>query len=191
VSGWRCFVAVPIGAELRDALAQAVDGWRVMPEGERLRWTDPDGWHLTLVFLGSTDPERVPAIARAVEKAVAESAPFELPAGVVGAFPSPNAARVVIYRVADPDGRLAELALAIRHALQVEDGSAFRAHVTLARVRGEGRERLGEWLRSLEAPSGIITVDRAELFRSHLGRGPARYESLASIHLPQRGKVHA
>lgn len=191
MSGWRCFVAVPIGADLRSALARAVGGWAATPEGERLRWTDPDGWHVTLAFLGSTDPERVPAIAGAVEDAVAGVDPFELATGAVGAFPSPNAARVVIYRIADPDERLAQLALAVREALHVDDGSPFRAHITLARVRGEGRERLGDWLRSLDAPSGIVNVDRAELYRSHLGRGPARYESLASIHLPQRGKIHA
>jgi 2'-5' RNA ligase len=191
VSGWRCFVAVPIGADLRSALALAVDGWRTSPEGERLRWTDPDGWHVTLAFLGSTDPERVPEIAGAVERAVVDLPPFELSAGGVGAFPSPNAARVVYYRIADPDGRMSELALAVRRSLEVDEGSPFRPHITLGRVRGDGRERLGEWLRSLEVPSGAVQVDRAELYRSHLGKGPARYEALATLHLPQRGPVHA
>lgn len=191
MSGWRCFVAVPIGAELRSALGRAVDGWRATPEGKRLRWTDPEGWHVTLAFLGSTDPGGVPAIVSSIETAVAEAASCELAGGGIGAFPSPNAARVVVYRLADPDARLAELALAVRRALAVEEASPFRAHVTLARVRGEGRERLGDWLRSLDAPPGIVNVDHVELYRSHPGKGPARYESLASVRLPQRGRVHA
>ena len=191
MTDWRCFVAIPIGAELRQALARAVDGWKAAPPGDRLRWTDPETWHVTLAFLGSTEPDRVPDIERSLVEVARGARAVECPTDGVGAFPSPNAARVVVYRVTDPDGSLGALALAVRRALGVEHGGRFRPHVTLARTRGDGHERLGEWVRTLRAPSGLLAADRVELFRSHLGGGPARYESLSSIRLPKDEPIRA
>ncbi len=48
-SRWRCFVAVPIGEDLRADLLATAEAWR---GSEDLRWTDPDTWHVTLAFLG-------------------------------------------------------------------------------------------------------------------------------------------
>ena len=52
----------------------------------------------------------------------------------------------------------------------------FRPHVTLARARGRSVD-LRAWLEgeSAPAPEGRSTVDELAM-RSHLGRGPARYE---------------
>ncbi|HEX6475430.1 MAG TPA: hypothetical protein VF114_10150, partial [Candidatus Limnocylindria bacterium] len=52
---WRCFVAVPLPADLRTALSEWVSGIRQDAALEAdWRWTDPDGWHDTLDFLGAT-----------------------------------------------------------------------------------------------------------------------------------------
>jgi 2'-5' RNA ligase len=176
VSDWRCFVAVPIGDQLRAALSAAVAGWRDAPGAEALRWTDPSGWHATLAFLGRTDPDRVPSLADALTEAGGRFAPFTLRTGGVGGFPSPRAARVVWYGIEDPDGRLADLASVVRAALGLDDDQPFRPHLTMARVRGDGRARIDPAMR---APTGTLRVDELVLYRSLLGGGPARYEPLA------------
>jgi 2'-5' RNA ligase len=182
---WRCFVAVPIGEELRADLTAAVERLRdADPERDAaFRWTDPQGWHVTLAFLGSTPADAVPRIIEAMRTAAAGVGPFGLATGGLGAFPSPRRARVIWYRVADPERGLRGLARAVRGALHLEDGSAFRAHLTLARARADRGSPLDDGLLAADLPSGEIVVDRLVLYRSHRGRGPAQYESLADVPL--------
>lgn len=180
MTDWRCFVAVPIGEELRAALASAVVSWRTSPSARGLRWTDAAGWHATLAFLGRTDPARLPSLADALTEVAGEFAPFTLGSGGVGGFPSSRAARVVWYGIADPEGRLAALAAAVREAIGVVDDQPFRGHLTLARARGQDRVSIDL---PTPAPAGMLRVDELVLYRSLLGDSPARYEPLATARL--------
>jgi 2'-5' RNA ligase len=178
---WRCFVGVPIGDELRDALSSYVARLQQPPEARSLRWSDPAGWHLTLAFLGPVRPDALPAIEHALRVVTRRCAPFSTATGGVGAFPSPRDMRVLWYGVDDLGGRLAALATELVAALGLPP-ARFRAHLTLARSR-EGRR--GQVLMATLAggagdpPRGELRVDALELYRSHLGDGPARYEVLA------------
>ena len=182
---WRCFVALPIGENLRRDLALAVDRWRTLPACEAMRWTPPEAWHVTLAFLGSVAPERVPAIIGALTDAVAEvDLPPRLPTGGVGAFPSSARARVAWYGVGDKAGELGRLADGVRRRLGVPSADGpFRPHITLARQRSARGDDLREWVRVAGPPAGHLDLRTIHLMRSHLGRGPARYESLAEISL--------
>ena len=188
---WRCFVAVPLGEELRSELRRAVEELRAaVPEAaEGLRWTEPDGWHLTLVFLGWVAPEAVAGIGRAVEGVAAAHDPFEISTGGLGGFPSRRQVRVLWYGLADHSAELGELARTTRQALGVDESSPFRAHLTLARARAERGIALPETIWQMTLPTGRIAVDRLVLYRSHLGRGPARYEALAEAHLGALARV--
>jgi 2'-5' RNA ligase len=182
---WRCFVAAPIGEELRAELAVAVAALRrAEPETDAaFRWTEPEGWHVTLAFLGATDADQVPSIVEALRAETADVGSFEVSTGGMGAFPSARRARVLWYRVLDEQRRLRLLATGVRDALGLDAGSPFRAHLTLARARAREGVRLGEELMDAAMPGGRIVVDRVVLYRSHLGRGPARYEKLADLPL--------
>jgi 2'-5' RNA ligase len=182
---WRCFVGVPLGEELRSELRRAVAELRAAaPDAAQgLRWTEPDGWHLTLAFLGWVEPDEVEAIGRAVASVAAGRAPFEVSTGGLGGFPSRRQVRVLWYGLADHSPELDELAGATRLALGVDDGSPFRAHLTLARARAERGIALPETMWGMTPPTGRIAVDRVILYRSHLSRGPARHESLAGARL--------
>ena len=179
---WRCFVAVPIGERLRDDLRMAADGWRARDDLAGLRWTDPDGWHLTLVFLGAIEPGSALALGDRLA-AAAEAHPVSTSAtGGVGAFPAPARARVAWYGVEDGERRLARLAADVAAALGLDASRHLRPHVTLARARRDPLD-LRPWLASASAPEGVLVADRIELMRSHTGRGPARYETLATFML--------
>jgi 2'-5' RNA ligase len=182
---WRCFVAVPIGDELRAGLAVAVEGVRAADRARdaAFRWTEPEGWHVTLAFLGATPADRVPEIVDALRAAVVGTPPFQVTSGGLGAFPSARRARVVWYRITDAERRLKILAKGVRQALDIDDGAPFRAHLTLARARARDGAALDGELRATDLPRGEILVDRVLLCRSHLGRGPAYYETLAEVPL--------
>jgi 2'-5' RNA ligase len=179
---WRCFVAVPIGAALRENLRVAVEPWRSRGDLAGLRWADAEGWHVTLAFLGSTDPATVPALIERLASVAEAHQGSEATTGGLGAFPSAARARVAWYGIEDGEGRLASLGADVANALGLEASRRLRPHVTLARARREPAD-LRPWLASASAPTGVLVADRIELVRSHLGGGPARYETLAAITL--------
>jgi 2'-5' RNA ligase len=185
---WRCFVAVPVGDELRAALAANVVAWRERPELGGLRWTDPHSWHLTVAFLGSVEADSVPGIAEAVSDVAARSEPMTLAGGELGAFLSPERATVAWYGIVGSDGILHRLSRDLRAALGFDDARPFRPHVTIARARGRPVD-LRAFLAGESGPSMIFRTDHIELMRSHLGRGPARYELIESAVLGEPAHV--
>ena len=172
---WRCFVAVPIGDSLRLPLAEVVEGWK----GDGLRRTDPANWHLTVAFLGQTDPDRVASIVAVMEKVASAHGPMHVRTGGLGAFPAPGRARVLWYGVEDPAGELAALARDLHSELGAEMAGPYRPHLTVARARRDP-VNLASWLADASAPEGELVVDRLDLMRSHVGGGPARYEAIGS-----------
>ena len=184
---WRLFVAVPIGDELRDVLASAVQRWRDRPDLAGLRWSDPEAWHLTLLFLGATDPSHVASIASTLDEIAPGHDATTLEAGGLGGFGSAARARVAWYGVADPDNRLRNLARDTRAELAPDEPSRFRPHITLARARNEPVD-LRPWIADAAAPTGRLAVDEVRLVRSHLGGGPARDEPLHGA--PLGARVH-
>ena len=179
---WRCFVAVPIGEALRDDLRAVVERWRPRRDLAGLRWTDPDGWHVTLAFLGPTEPASVPLLRDRLAAVADAHEPTGSTTGGLGAFPTSARARVAWYGIEDGEGRLARLAADVAAALGLDASRPLTPHLTLARARGEPVD-LRSWLASASAPEGELTTDRIELMRSHTGREPARYETLATMKL--------
>jgi RNA 2',3'-cyclic 3'-phosphodiesterase len=182
---WRCFVAVPIGETLRGALSDAVDALRAKAPAvfDELRWTEPEAWHLTLAFLGPISPKAVPALAASMTEVAVTHPPFAVPTGGLGAFPSRRDVRVLWYGVTDRSRRMAELAVEVRKAVGLEASAPFRAHLTLARARGDRGHPLAPAIRDAVFPAGTLNVERLVLFRGHLGSGPPRYEMLAEAAL--------
>lgn len=181
---WRCFVAVQLDPAVRARLAAETAAWRDDPRTEGLRWVGEDGLHLTLAFLGPVEPDRVVEIERAIERVAEGHTPLSLATGRLGAFARPGSARVLWYGVADPEGRLAALASDLVAALGLPADEPYRPHVTLARARRRSVDLRG-WIEpaSEAAPVGTLAVRELHLMRSHLGSGPARYETLASFPL--------
>ena len=179
---WRLFWAVHLPAELRSDLSAFVSELRTAPGVEDdWRFADADGWHLTLAFLGATEPDTVEPMTARVSDALRGFAPMNVAAGEIGGFPRGGRARVLWYGIADTDGRLAALADAVRTAAGLSSEEPFRPHVTLARSRDRRGARLPVPVK--EAPRARVRVCDVVLFRSHLSVGPARYKELVRITL--------
>ena len=185
---WRCFVAVPIGPDLSAALRTAVERWRSRPDLEGLRWTDPDAWHLTLAFIGAVEADTVDTLRATLAGVASTSEPLTLTTGGVGGFPSARQGRVAWYGVADPDSALHALARRVRERLGLDPAAPFRGHVTLGRAKRDPVD-LRAWRDSASAPAGTMEVRTLQLMRSHLGRGPARYELIESAALQAAARV--
>ena len=183
--GWRCFVGVPIGQPLDHDLRASLAALQAAAsaDADELRWIDPQEWHLTLAFMGPTAEDEIPRLIEGLNDVAANHAPFAIPTGGLGAFPSRREVRILWYGLADRSRRLAELAIAVRIAVDCETASPFRAHLTLARARGDRGVTLPTATWKVPMPAGSLAVEELVLYRSHLGAGPARYEVLATVPL--------
>ncbi|MGZ8563131.1 MAG: RNA 2',3'-cyclic phosphodiesterase [Candidatus Limnocylindria bacterium] len=182
---WRCFVGVPIGEPLGGQLRAAAVPLRAIVSGEadELRWIDPTAWHLTLAFLGPTAQEEVPRLIEALAHVASDHAPFAIPTGGLGAFPSRREVRILWFGLADRSRRLAELAVAVRTAVGCETASPFRAHLTLARAHGDRGVTVPDATWKVPMPASQMPVEELILYRSHTARGAASYEILATAPL--------
>jgi 2'-5' RNA ligase len=93
--------------------------------------------------------------------------------------------RLFALDLADPDGAAAALHAAVSAALSIAsfyepEKREFWPHVTVARVARAERKAAPI---TVPPPSDGFTATEVVLYRSHLGRGPARYEALAHFTL--------
>jgi RNA 2',3'-cyclic 3'-phosphodiesterase len=176
----RLFVALTPPEEILNALRIATATVREL--APQLRWTRPEQWHLTLVFLGEVGDEVVGELTRRLRRAATRHPPLSLSLGGGGRFGH----RVLWTGVqGDRDGlrRLAASAAAAarRCHLPVED-RPYRPHLTLARAPGETDLRpLVQQLKSWQGPPW--TASQLSLVRSRLGAaadGAALHEPITS-----------
>jgi RNA 2',3'-cyclic 3'-phosphodiesterase len=144
----------------------------------------PQNWHITLRFLGWTDDVAFDRLLAALDEADLGPS-FDMMLGDMGAFPRPSSATVIWLAVSKGVTHLEELAAVVEEAAQSAgfgpEDRPFRAHLTLTRVRpAEDASGL------LDAFPGADLGWRCRsvvVFRSHLGRGGARYEPLETFPL--------
>lgn len=176
---WRLFTAVALPDDVRRALAGEQE--RLKRCGARVGWVAPENLHLTMVFLGDTFAGRVPALAAALDGAVAPAAPFDFEVAGLGAFGSPRSPRVIWAGVTGPPPDLPALHARVAAAVSAcgvrLESRPFAAHVTLGRVRSsQGAGALTAALASPNFPSmGRAVAGSVLLMRSILGRAGPQY----------------
>jgi 2'-5' RNA ligase len=74
----RLFAAVLPPAEVVDELEVLVGELQGLAGADRLRWTEPPGWHYTLAFYGEVEEDVVEELSRRLERAARRSEPFPL-----------------------------------------------------------------------------------------------------------------
>lgn len=179
----RLFVAVVPPAEVREAWDTFLEPRR--DAGTELRWVLADSWHVTLAFMGRVADGAGDDLDEALAAVAARSDPFALTVGGGGAFPDPDAAKVLWLGVTEGVRELEDLAVRCRNAatrcgIEV-DGARFRPHVTIARANGQ---RVLRWLQVLDAiDPQTWPVTQFRLVRSQLLPGGAGYRTVGEYAL--------
>lgn len=165
----RLFVAVPVGEGTRRALQALVTRWR--RPGDGLRWTRPEGWHITLAFLGETAPERLPNLTGQLSRVKATQ--FRVEFGASEVFERAGALVVGVRLTAALEALQQAVNRAVAEAGFRPEERAYRPHLTLARARRGERIRL----RTDEAAIEGFEAREFVLYESSLEPGGARYEA--------------
>lgn len=196
---WRLFIAVPLPDAVRDRVAACIDALTAaeLP----VRWIDARNGHLTLHFLGETEPEIAELLRMTLRSAIAPHEAFDLRTAEPGAFPSLRRPRVLWLGLWGPTHRLESLYNDIGDflddfGLEIED-APFHPHITLGRVRdtegvkvGTLPEQIRDAFADLEerglaggANPVPFPITEVQLIRSHLSTEGATYEVLARYRL--------
>lgn len=182
----RVFVAIDLPEGVRAALAHIQAGLRAAcAHNPDIRWTRPEGLHLTLRFLGEIPADQVSALAAAL-RGVGPFERFSVEVKGLGFFPDARHPRVLWSGMEAPPA-LRELAARVDAALAKLDFTPedrpFRPHLTLARFRVQRPEpALDTALEKLSSTSlGCFEVTEYFLFESRLRQGGAEYKKLSSF----------
>lgn len=178
----RLFVAIDLPQDVKAALREVQQQLRHAPLA--VRWADPSGTHLTLKFLGSTDPVLLPRIQEGLSTAVEGISPFGLATDHLGVFPHFRRPRVIWLGVTGDLAILNQLQAAVEHTIAPlgfpSEQRAFSPHLTLGRSFKDPSPAeltaIGEAVRRARAPQPVsFAVRSIVLMRSELQPTGARY----------------
>jgi RNA 2',3'-cyclic 3'-phosphodiesterase len=171
----RLFIGIPLAPVVVEELSQISN--RLRSDGDGLRWSSPDSWHITLQFLGATTHEQYGCIVPRLSRLRSPAAPISLQgldffdrAGVffAGVSVSPELLALQQHVIA-----------ATAQCGFIPEARPFHPHVTLARAKGDRR---GQALRRLSAKLAgqpefnSFLATEFLVYEAHLGPRGSRYE---------------
>jgi 2'-5' RNA ligase len=170
----RLFVAVDLDEKLKLKAGEIIG--ELKAEGLDVKFTEPEGLHFTLKFLGEVPENRLPEIKKSIADALASSQCFEINIQGFGYFGSRNFIRVLWAGVKEGKEQLAGLfrKMKVLDYIRADDFEP-NPHLTIGRPRGgKDRELLLEELERLkDAAVGRMLVKEVKLKQSVLtGEGP-------------------
>jgi len=189
----RAFIALPLPDHLRSRAADAADallgGLADKGRTAALRRVPPDNMHITLRFLGEAEQTDLSGLSEHLTVIAAATPAFDYRLAGTIALPGPRRPKVLAAAVA-PCRPLRELAGAVETAVTAEgfagERRAFRAHVTLARVRARRPPRLPARLPAIEATG---RAEEMVLYRSDPDAGGQVYTAVRRMPLGGDGRA--
>ncbi len=185
--GVRAFVAIRMSKQVEESVAKAID--ELKHPGDGVRWVPRSNLHITLKFLGpAVNPHRLQQLTAGLRQLATKTAPFEVAASGVGAFPDlehPSAIWVGLQSV--ESGSLAALAVRLETVAAdygfEREKRRWSGHLTIGRVRDEQiKSKTREVLHAArDGQFGVSRIESMTLYRSHLGSDEASYEALATF----------
>lgn len=166
----RLFFGLEIPAHIKARLLKA------RAEVPGARWQSAEQMHITLLFLGGVEQERLPAVCEAARHI--PLAPFELSVTGLGCFGQPCAPRN-LWAGVQPAAPVAHLHGEIKSRMEglgfTGEDRAFRPHITLSRFRRQPGSVEGLLAEYEGMGFGAFHVDQFVLFKSEPGAGGSVY----------------
>jgi RNA 2',3'-cyclic 3'-phosphodiesterase len=180
-----------VGIGFTDSFSKSVETWtkKIRKTADQkeiyLRWTPPDNYHVTLVFLGDTPINDIPRIQETIEQVAKQHSRFQLKIRDISGFPTVQQARV-LYLGVQRSQAILDLQTDLESALLPQDRAEhdYSPHLTIARLRNP------KSCRDLLSPFAHIDLGKQEvgsvgLFQSKLANGFPIYDKLFQVDLNQ------
>jgi len=182
----RCFVAIELPSIVYQSLENTAARLSDRVDARSVRWVKPTNVHLTLRFLGDTEPSTIKDVNLSLDRVALNQKPFTLSLGALGCFPNQRKPRVIWVGVNGDTEQLSTLYYALARELEPLGWPAekrpFKPHLTLGRVKNS-RQVVNAQLPWGEAlASASFDVSAVNLIKSDLRPTGAVYTSLHESH---------
>jgi len=187
----RAFIAIDLPDEICKPLGEWQAEFRASCEAGSqnlgdIRWTRPEGFHLTLKFLGHVPDDRIDRVIEAL-KPLCDFQRFPVEVKGFGFFPNARRPRVLWVGVKAPpalQGLAERLEASMERVGFAREQRSFTPHLTLARFKSPrpqpGLEQLLKQ-RGEDASLGRFEVSEFVLFESKLSPLGAEYKKVATF----------
>lgn len=180
----RTFAAISIARDIRSRISDVQEqAKKLAPD---VKWVAPELLHVTLKFLGNVREDELARVFLAVDEAAAGHSPFDLSFSGMGSFGS----RVVWVGIEQGRDELRALAKSVEDSLaQVgfpREERAFKAHITIGRVRENGRlpREFSDGIEEINASDlGSQRVESIVVMQSDLQRDGPVYSPMSESKL--------
>jgi len=191
----RIFIAINLPEKIRKNLGEVQYRYSELPA----RWTRPDSFHVTLVFLGNTGDQEVMDVCRFAGEVARRHDPFDLTLDRICFGPAGRDLPRMVWAAGEKSPELGALQMdlqntffesglsaeALANAGQSEETRFFTPHVTLAKInRTELRQMDQEQAPRIDEKIGrTFLVESVEIMESESKKGGAVYTVLDSLKL--------
>ena len=179
----RLFIALPLPEQIQEALSKIIRDLR--QASAAVRWVDPHNIHLTLRFLGDTDPSLLPELKQLIDRVAQQQASLTLGLNRLGAFP--NLSKPRVYWISTADQAIIENLRNLAQRIELDicklgfqaEGRPFKPHLTLGRLKQPHNvDRMAQAIKTYPIPTLRVQLSRIVLFQSTLTPKGAIYQSL-------------
>lgn len=188
----RTFFAYALNDDIKDRISQLQQN--ILPNAEGIRKVDPEKFHITLKFIGPTDPHKLKIIAKEHRSEWEEMRSTRISIDKCGVFPSLGAAKVLWlgcsrdYIQLNQQFNVIDEALTKAFELKMEKG--FHPHITMARIKRGLANPLKNKYISHDFESIDILLNRIICYESRRCEGKLIYEPLEvfELNVPEHSK---
>jgi 2'-5' RNA ligase len=182
----RCFIAIDISGNIKDAIAGVIEKCRLNSKG--VRWVPAENVHLTLKFLGDVKEDLIPEIKNGLAPICMRHDVFNINIRGAGAFPNfkyPG----VLWMGIDESEELKRIYEDIEESMSElgfeKEDRKFSPHLTIGRVKDrKGVEpAIKELYTFKDTFFGSIEVNEVLLMKSVLKPTGAEYSKIAGFKL--------
>lgn len=166
----RLFIGIPI--QSKTAL-QYVNRWSndKLLNLNRMVWTNPPYWHITLFFLGATSETQVTLLEQLIDESFQNVQPYSTQLKGIGVFPEKARPKVLWMGLENPQPIIFSYALLGELLLKngfIFDPKPLKPHLTLARIKSMTDSTSLELLlnKNQSIHFGTIDINRITLFES-------------------------
>ncbi len=180
----RLFAAIHIMPD--DVFSMTFEGLRQTLDYNIIKWVDLHNMHITLRFFGETNPEEVPIITGALQKAVTGFKPFNLTLEKTGVFGSRYDPRVIWFGIKENPALLQlhkNISQALEEAEYFGDRQNFVPHITVGRIKEIRDKHFFQQIIDRFSDVKLLTqpVDSFSLYNSELKKEGPIYTSIETF----------
>jgi len=172
----RSFIAIPIAAEMANALGDVAAQMAYQDKSNAVRWVDQANYHITLAFLGEQEEHDLENLAEHLDNHLSETG---LTISVSHFSPFPESKPKLIAAMIEKNETLSELHQQVSNSVLaspiIPDKRRFIPHITLGRYRHSKNQFAGAIPTSIELSGEIAEVT---IFESVLTPTGAEYDAI-------------